>query len=158
MTEPRWLSDRENRVWRSYLAATRLLNQQLERELQRDSGLPLGYYELLVRLSEAPGRSQVHRLGEICDGVLDGLREGCPGEILPEPVPMVAGQLGHRVRAGARPGPARAHNVTAAAAATFSESTPPAIGIRTVRSQARTVGPASPSPSVPSTSASGLPT
>ena len=46
-----------------------------------------------------------------------------------------------------------AHMATAAAAATLSESTPPAIGIRTVRSAPPRVRRASPSPSVPRTSA-----
>jgi DNA-binding MarR family transcriptional regulator len=53
--EPRWLSDDEQYAWRAYLAATRLLNAQLDRELQRDAGIPHTYYEILVRLSEAPG-------------------------------------------------------------------------------------------------------
>lgn len=57
MTEPRWLDPRQQRAWRSYLAATRLLQAQLDRELQRDSGMPHTYYEILVRLSEAPGRT-----------------------------------------------------------------------------------------------------
>ena len=48
----------------------------------------------------------------------------------------------------------RAHKATAAAAATLSESTPPAMGMRTVRSAAARVCRASPSPSVPSTRAS----
>ena len=49
--------------------------------------------------------------------------------------------------------------VTAEAAATFRESTPPAIGIRTARSQARSEASSSPTPSVPSTTArrSGAP-
>ena len=29
----------------------------MDSQLQRDSGMPLAYYEILVRLSEAPGRS-----------------------------------------------------------------------------------------------------
>ncbi|MFI7589055.1 MarR family winged helix-turn-helix transcriptional regulator [Spongisporangium articulatum] len=65
MNEPRWLNDQEQLVWRSYLAATRLLGQALERELQRGADLPLGYYEILVRLSEAPGRSL--RMSDLAD-------------------------------------------------------------------------------------------
>jgi DNA-binding MarR family transcriptional regulator len=53
----RWLDEREQHAWRSYLAMTRLLAAQLDRELQRDSSLPHAYYEILVRLSEAPDRS-----------------------------------------------------------------------------------------------------
>lgn len=53
---PRRLSDEEQRAWRSYLAATTQLQSQLDRELQQDAGLPHAYYEILVRLSESPGR------------------------------------------------------------------------------------------------------
>lgn len=53
----RWLSDDEQQTWRAFLAANRLVFDQLDRELQRDSGMPHGYYEILVRLSEAPERS-----------------------------------------------------------------------------------------------------
>ena len=65
MTGPRWLDERQQRAWRSYLAASRLLGAQLDRELQRDSGMPHPYYEILVRLSEAPGR--VMRMSELAD-------------------------------------------------------------------------------------------
>jgi DNA-binding MarR family transcriptional regulator len=53
----RWLDDDEQQTWRAFLAATRLVFEQLDRELQRDSGIPHGYYEILVRLSEAPDRA-----------------------------------------------------------------------------------------------------
>jgi DNA-binding MarR family transcriptional regulator len=53
----RWLDQDEQRAWRAYLSGTQLLTAQLDRELQRDSGLPHAYYEILVRLSEAPGRT-----------------------------------------------------------------------------------------------------
>ncbi len=56
MSDTRWLSDGEQQAWRSFLVATNLLYDQLDRELQRDAGFPHGYYEILVRLSEAPGR------------------------------------------------------------------------------------------------------
>ncbi|MFE7412549.1 MarR family winged helix-turn-helix transcriptional regulator [Streptomyces laurentii] len=56
MTEPRWLSDEEQRVWRSYLHATTLLEDHLDRQLQRDAGMPHLYYALLVQLSQAPRR------------------------------------------------------------------------------------------------------
>lgn len=52
--EPRWLSDDEQRVWRSYLHATTLLEDHLDRQLQRDAGMPHVYYGLLVGLSESP--------------------------------------------------------------------------------------------------------
>lgn len=65
MTEPRWLDPRQQRAWRSFLVATRLLHAQLDRELQRDGGMPHTYYEILVRLSEAPGR--VLRMSELAN-------------------------------------------------------------------------------------------
>lgn len=61
----RWLDADEQCTWRAFLAATQLLQAQLDRELQRDSGIPHTYYEILVRLSEAPGR--VLRMSELAD-------------------------------------------------------------------------------------------
>ncbi|MDV5146352.1 MarR family transcriptional regulator [Streptomyces sp. SBC-4] len=56
MTEPRWLDDEEQRTWRAYLHATTLLEDHLDRQLQRDAGMPHIYYGLLVQLSQAPRR------------------------------------------------------------------------------------------------------
>jgi DNA-binding MarR family transcriptional regulator len=61
----RWLSADEQRAWRAYLDANILLQEALDRQLQADSGMPLGYYEILVRLSEAPDRSI--RMGELAE-------------------------------------------------------------------------------------------
>ncbi|MBM0230657.1 MarR family transcriptional regulator [Micromonospora sp. STR1_7] len=52
----RWLNPDEQRTWRAFLTASRALMDTLDRELQRDAGMPHAYYEILVRLSEAPGR------------------------------------------------------------------------------------------------------
>ncbi|WP_179782826.1 MarR family winged helix-turn-helix transcriptional regulator [Micromonospora jinlongensis] len=52
----RWLDPDEQRTWRAYLTATRVLMDTLDRELQREAGMPHAYYEILVQLSEAPGR------------------------------------------------------------------------------------------------------
>ncbi|BCB88088.1 MarR family winged helix-turn-helix transcriptional regulator [Phytohabitans suffuscus] len=52
----RWLSEEEQRTWRAFLHASRALWDTLDRELQRDAGMPHAYYEILVRLSEAPSR------------------------------------------------------------------------------------------------------
>ncbi len=57
MPEPRWLDAEEQRTWRAFLAANQLLFDRLDRELQRDAGMPHAYYEILVWLSEAPDRS-----------------------------------------------------------------------------------------------------
>lgn len=54
--EPRWLSAEEQRVWRLFLTVNRLLWEKLGQQLQRDAGMPHTYYEVLVQLSEAPGR------------------------------------------------------------------------------------------------------
>jgi len=51
-----WLDDAEQRTWRAYLAATRLVYDRIERQLSQESGMPQTYYELLVNLSEAPDR------------------------------------------------------------------------------------------------------
>ncbi|MEK8143699.1 MarR family transcriptional regulator [Streptomyces sp. M10(2022)] len=51
---PRWLTDDEQSVWRAYLHATTLLEDHLDRQLQRDAGMPHIYYGLLVQLSQAP--------------------------------------------------------------------------------------------------------
>lgn len=64
----RWLEAEEQRAWRAYLTATQLLHAQLDRELQRDSGIPHAYYEILVRLSEAPDRTlRMSDLAEAAD-------------------------------------------------------------------------------------------
>jgi len=61
----RWLTPEEQQAWRAYLEATTLLFDALDRQLQRDSGIPHGYYEILVRLSEADGRTM--RMSELAD-------------------------------------------------------------------------------------------
>ncbi|MBW0118554.1 MarR family winged helix-turn-helix transcriptional regulator [Pseudonocardia abyssalis] len=57
MDDTRWLSADEQRTWRSFLTASRLLWDRVERQLQQGAGLPHAYYEILVRLSEAPDRT-----------------------------------------------------------------------------------------------------
>jgi DNA-binding MarR family transcriptional regulator len=57
MSETRWLDADEQRAWRAFLTATQLLFEGLDRQLQRDSALSHSYYEILVRLSEAPDRT-----------------------------------------------------------------------------------------------------
>ena len=61
----RWLDDDEQCAWRAFLAATHLLMDQLDRELQAGVGIPHAYYEILVRLSEAPGRAM--RMSDLAD-------------------------------------------------------------------------------------------
>lgn len=68
MDEPRWLSAEEMRAWRGYLGLVRLLDDRLNRDLQEESGLALADYEILVRLSEAPGRRL--RMTELAQGAM----------------------------------------------------------------------------------------
>jgi DNA-binding MarR family transcriptional regulator len=56
-TPVRWLSSEEERAWRLFLTANQILFSAVEGQLQRDSDIPHGYYEILVRLSEADGRA-----------------------------------------------------------------------------------------------------
>ena len=57
MGEPRWLTAEEQDAWRSFMAGCRALFTAVDAQLQRDSGMPLAYYEILVQLSEAPGHA-----------------------------------------------------------------------------------------------------
>ena len=64
--EVRWLSAAEQETWRAFLAATRLLFEELERQLQQEAGIPVTYYEILVTLSEAPDRTiRMHDLADL---------------------------------------------------------------------------------------------
>lgn len=55
--ETRWLSAGEQLAWRSFLTACQTLFGAIDAQLLRDSDIPHGYYEILVRLSETPGRA-----------------------------------------------------------------------------------------------------
>jgi DNA-binding MarR family transcriptional regulator len=54
MGTTRWLDDREQGVWRAFIQVHARLFACLARQLQRDTGLSEGDYEVLVNLSEAP--------------------------------------------------------------------------------------------------------
>jgi DNA-binding MarR family transcriptional regulator len=56
MPEPHWLTEREQRAWRAYNDMARRLATTLGRRLTQESGLSSADYEVLVPLSEAPGR------------------------------------------------------------------------------------------------------
>jgi DNA-binding MarR family transcriptional regulator len=51
-----WLTVEEQTAWRAFLQATTLLEDHLDRQLQRDARMPHMYYALLSTLSETPGR------------------------------------------------------------------------------------------------------
>jgi DNA-binding MarR family transcriptional regulator len=53
----RWLSPAEQLAWRTFLTACQTLFGSIDAQLLHDSQIPHGYYEILVRLSEAPDRA-----------------------------------------------------------------------------------------------------
>jgi len=65
MTPIRWLDEDEQRTWRLFMVAIKLLQEQLDRDVDHDTDVPSAYYEVLVRLSEAPDRRL--RLCELAD-------------------------------------------------------------------------------------------
>ena len=64
----RWLTPAEQAVWRAFLDVSRLLFEQLNRQLSDEAGMSLAEYEILVQLSEAPGRRL--RMSELADRVV----------------------------------------------------------------------------------------
>ena len=66
--ETRWLDDEEQKVWRAWLYSSSLLRDRLDRELTHQTGISHAYYEILVALSEAPGRAM--RMSELADRCL----------------------------------------------------------------------------------------
>jgi len=66
-TPVRWLTEEQQRSWRAYRDGTARLLEVLARELEDDAQLSSGEYEVLVRLSEAPGRTM--RMSEIAHEV-----------------------------------------------------------------------------------------
>lgn len=57
MEHVRWLDAEEQQAWRTFLWASRLLGESLDRQMQRDAGMPHTHYVVLAMLSEAPERS-----------------------------------------------------------------------------------------------------
>ncbi|HEX6358134.1 MarR family winged helix-turn-helix transcriptional regulator [Actinophytocola sp.] len=57
MGQTRWLTPREERVWRLFAAALVYLPDEVEAPLQRDADLTHFGYAVLSALSEAPGRA-----------------------------------------------------------------------------------------------------
>lgn len=56
-TNERWLTPDELDAWLHYVATSTLLEAALDRQLQRDSGMPHAYYQILAMLSEVPNRT-----------------------------------------------------------------------------------------------------
>jgi DNA-binding MarR family transcriptional regulator len=65
---PRWLDAEEQQAWRAWLYSTLLLQDRLDRDLTRQTGIPHAYYEILVQLSETPGRAL--RMSDLADRCL----------------------------------------------------------------------------------------
>jgi DNA-binding MarR family transcriptional regulator len=57
MADARWLNADEQRIWRAFLQASQQLWEQLDRDLLREAGVPMAYYQMLAMLSEAPDRT-----------------------------------------------------------------------------------------------------
>jgi len=66
--EPRWLDVDEQKAWRAWLYSAQLLMDRLDRELTHETGISHAYYEILVALSETPGRKL--RMSELADRCL----------------------------------------------------------------------------------------
>jgi DNA-binding MarR family transcriptional regulator len=66
--EPRWLDADEQKAWRAWLYSAQLLLDRLDRELTHETGISHAYYEILVALSETPGRRL--RMSELADRCL----------------------------------------------------------------------------------------
>jgi DNA-binding MarR family transcriptional regulator len=65
--EPRWLDESQQHSWRALMMGITLLMDRLDEDLRREHGLSLAEYEILVRLSERPGRCM--RMAQIADSV-----------------------------------------------------------------------------------------
>jgi DNA-binding MarR family transcriptional regulator len=68
VTGTRWLDAEEQRTWRAWLYSSLLLQDRLDRELTRETGISHAYYEILVQLSEAPDRRM--RMSQLADECL----------------------------------------------------------------------------------------
>jgi DNA-binding MarR family transcriptional regulator len=55
VTSPRWLTARQEQAWRRYRRMRTLLDLQIARDLNHDSGLSEADYDVLSTLSEKPG-------------------------------------------------------------------------------------------------------
>lgn len=65
--EPRWLDDTQQHSWRALMMGMTLLMERLDDDLRREFGMSLTEYEVLVRLSERPGRAM--RMAQLADAM-----------------------------------------------------------------------------------------
>lgn len=66
-SETRWLSATQQRSWRALIMGTTLLLDRLDDELREEFDISLTEYEILVRLSERPGREM--RMAQLADAL-----------------------------------------------------------------------------------------
>ena len=65
--EARWLDDDQQHSWRALMMGMTLLMERLDDDLRREFGMSLTEYEVLVRLSERPGRAM--RMAQLADAM-----------------------------------------------------------------------------------------
>jgi DNA-binding MarR family transcriptional regulator len=61
--DTQWLNDTEQRAWRAYVIASRMVNRAVDRDLKESYDLVSDDYGVLVILAESPGRRL--RFGEL---------------------------------------------------------------------------------------------
>jgi DNA-binding MarR family transcriptional regulator len=66
-TEPRWLDESQQRSWRALMMGITLLLDRLDADLRRSFDVSLAEYEIMVRLSERPGRRL--RMAQLADAM-----------------------------------------------------------------------------------------
>ena len=66
-SETRWLDAEQQHNWRAFIVGSTLLMDTLDRELRQAHGVSMAEYEILVRLSESPGRTL--RMAEIAESM-----------------------------------------------------------------------------------------
>ncbi|WP_107767892.1 MarR family winged helix-turn-helix transcriptional regulator [Nocardioides terrigena] len=65
--EPQWLDEDQQRSWRALVVGSTLLMDRLDDDLRREFNISLTEYEILVRLSERPGRAL--RMAQLADAL-----------------------------------------------------------------------------------------
>jgi DNA-binding MarR family transcriptional regulator len=65
--EPQWLDEDQQRSWRALVVGSTLLMDRLDDDLRREFNISLTEYEILVRLSERPGRAM--RMAQLADAL-----------------------------------------------------------------------------------------
>src|SRR5207302_663246 len=102
MGKPRWLDERQQRVWQGYLHLNQDLISVLEQQLARESGLSGADYRVLVPLSEAPDGLLPVRCanGHGRWGAVPGLSGGSPA---PKEEPAAPAQERGGLGQGTRP-------------------------------------------------------